>query len=70
MSDDIGADAKLPTMYLLQGGAQPDWNAMPLFATVGGGGLFSSFGPDKRANLLEDFQRFIVNSEPSTAQAK
>lgn len=68
MSDDIGADAKLPTMYLFQGGSQPDWHAMPLFATVGGGGLFSSLGPDKRDDLLESFQRFIVNSEPSSTQ--
>lgn len=68
MSDDIGADAKLPTMYLFQGGAQPDWHAMPLFATVGGGGLFSSLGPDKRDDLLENFQRFIVSSEPSRMQ--
>ncbi len=69
MSEDIGADAKLPTMYLFQGGAQPDWQAMPLFATVGGGGLFSSLGPDKRYNLIENFQKFVIDSEPSMTQA-
>jgi hypothetical protein len=56
-------------MYLFKGGSKPDWQAMPLFTTVGGGGLFSKVRSGKDGNVLASFEKFITETAPSTAQA-
>lgn len=61
--------AKFSTMYLFKGGSKPDWQAMPLFTTVGGGGLFSKVRSGKDGNVLASFEKFITETAPSTAQA-
>src|SRR5258707_978064 len=64
----IVGGAKFSTMYLFKGGTQPDWQAMPLFATVGGGGMFSTVKGSTGGTVLQRFQKFISDTDPSVAQ--
>lgn len=64
----IVGGAKFSTMYLFKGGTQPDWQAMPLFATVGGGGMFSTVKGSTGGTVLQRFQKFITDTDPSVAQ--
>ncbi|HEV2988108.1 MAG TPA: hypothetical protein VG759_06685, partial [Candidatus Angelobacter sp.] len=60
--------AKFSTMYLFKGGVRPDWQAIPLFTTVGGGGMFSHSQHSTRGTILEDFQKFLAGAGPAVGQ--
>ncbi|HEY2116620.1 MAG TPA: hypothetical protein VGJ51_16100 [Candidatus Angelobacter sp.] len=59
--------SNLSILYLLKGGSKPDWDAVPLFTTIGGGGLFSKVRSSGRGTVLDNLQKFLSETQPTTA---